>query len=66
MFALYNIATVLAVRYVKHCLLFAEIPFGIIRKKDIKFFGDTFLSRKVSKIEATSALIASVATIIEV
>ena len=38
MFALYNIATVLA-----------EIPFGIIRKKNIKFFGVPFLSRKGRK-----------------
>ena len=40
---------VFAVRCVKHCLLFEEIPFGIIRKKDIKFFDATFLLRKVVK-----------------
>ena len=37
---------VFAVRCVKHCLLFAEISFGIIRKKDIKFFDATFLLRR--------------------
>ena len=36
------IAFVFAVSVGKNSLLFAEIPYGIIRKKDIKFFGSFF------------------------
>ena len=42
-------AAVLAASIVKHCLLFDDMPLRYIIKKDIKFFGVTFLSRKVTK-----------------
>ena len=42
-------AIVLEVSTVKHYPLFRVYIFRYITKKDIKFFGATFLSRKVAK-----------------
>ena len=41
--------TILAVSTAKHYPLFRVYIFRYITKKDIKFFGITFLSRKVMK-----------------
>ena len=42
-------AAVLEQDYVKHCLLFDDMPLWYIIKKDIKFFDVNFLSRKLTK-----------------
>ena len=51
LYAIYiGFTAVFAVSIVEHYLLFRGISLDISTKKDIKFFGTTFLSRKVTKI----------------